>query len=93
MFEFTKVPVSLVCEEGLMPRSLLFSPVPTHPHAHTPSYSPSNIAGPTPTMMIDMGREEACGESSDCVSHMLLWAKILILLFQIISECITGAFG
>lgn len=88
MFEFTKVPVCLVCEEGLMPRSLLFSPVPTH--------SPSNIAGPTPTMMIDMGSEEACGESSDravTVSHVLLWAKILRLLFQIISECITGAFG
>lgn len=62
MFEFIKVPVCLVCEESLMPRSLLFSPVPSPTHAHTPSYSPSNIAGPTPTIMIDMGSEEACGE-------------------------------
>lgn len=31
------------------------------PLIDTPSsYSPSNMAGPTPTIMIDMGNEEAC---------------------------------
>lgn len=42
------------------PNSALFSPVLGLIHGHPPFYSPSNMAGPTPTIMIDMGSEEAC---------------------------------
>lgn len=49
-------------------RSFLFSPVASPSHGHTPSYSPSNMAGPTPTIMIDMGSEEACGRGMAGVS-------------------------
>lgn len=45
-----------------MARSFLSPPVPSPSDGHTPSYSPSNMAGPTPTIMIDMGSEDACGE-------------------------------
>lgn len=30
-------------------------------HAHTHTHLPSNSAGPTPTIIIDMGRDAACG--------------------------------
>lgn len=59
---------SLRCQSVLSVRrvymagSFLFIPVPSPGHGHTRSYSPSNMAGPTPTIMIDMGSEEACGE-------------------------------
>ena len=42
--------------------SPLFSPVLGPTHGQPPSNSPSNMAGPTPTIMIDMGSEEACEE-------------------------------
>lgn len=49
-------------------RTFLFSPVPSPSHGHTSFYSPSNMAGPTPTIMIDMGSEEACGRRMGGVS-------------------------
>lgn len=40
----------------------------------TTNHSPSNSAGPTPTMMMDMGRDAACGDRTG-VRHVHLWGQ------------------
>lgn len=57
----TSIHLIFFCEAGLGAQILPYFPQFLVSLMDTlPSYSPSNMAGPTPTIMIDMGSEEAC---------------------------------